>query len=94
MLLANLISIPYLGPKRRICSSKCKGHIIPAMKILIYYYDDYLLSQYLKKTLKIFFCKLYDIDDGIINRLYQIYEAEIIDWLNKDVEGILAFYQI
>ena len=88
MLLANLISIPYLGPKEGFVPSKCKGRIIPAMKISIYM-DDYL--PVFKEDFKNILCKLYDIDDdGIINRLYQIYEAEIIDGLNKDVEGILV----
>lgn len=88
ILITNLISIPYLGPKEGFVRSKCKGSIIPAMKLSIYM-EDYL--PVFEEDFKNILCKLYNIDDdGIINRLYRIYEADVIDGLDKDVEGILV----
>lgn len=51
--------------------------------------DDYLPVS--KEDFKNILCKLYYIEnDEIINRLYRIYEVEIIDGLDTDIEGILV----
>lgn len=88
ILIANLIVIPYLGPEEGFVPSKCRGRIIPDMKLSIYM-DDYLPVS--KEDFKNILCKLYYIEnDEIINRLYRIYEVEIIDGLDTDIEGILV----
>lgn len=88
ILIANFIVIPYFGPEKGFVLSKCKGSIIPSMKLHIYMDNNLPVFE---EDFKNILCKLYNIDDDrIINRLYQIYEAEVIDGLDTDKGGILV----
>ena len=87
ILLANFISIPYYGKEHGFDESKCNGYIYSDMKLQIYTDDLLPIEMY---DFKYILCQLYKInDEDIISNIYRMYEAEVIDDLDNEMEGKL-----